>query len=168
MDLIKTDIKDCYLVKLNKFEDERGFFVRAFCKNIFKKKKILNKIKQINFSFSKKKGTIRGLHLQKKPFEEMKIIFCLRGSIYDVVADLRKASKSYTKHIGVKISSQDRIGIIVPKGCAHGFQTLEKNTEIIYFTSEFYNKSKETGIKYSDPILNIKWPLKLSSISKRL
>ena len=94
----------------------------------------------------------------------MKIIFCLRGSIYDVVADLRKASKSYTKHIGVKISSQDRIGIIVPKGCAHGFQTLEKNTEIIYFTSEFYNKSKETGIKYSDPILNIKWPLKLSSI----
>ena len=167
MKLIKTKIKDCYIIKLGKLNDDRGFFTRAFCKKIFNKKKIQNNISQINFSFSKKRGTIRGLHLQKPPFQEMKIIYCINGAIYDVIVDLRNKSKTFKKYIGFKISSNDRIGIIIPKGCAHGFQTLKSNTEVIYFTTEYYNKSKETGINYLDPILKIKWPLKVSKISDK-
>ena len=94
MNLIKTNIKDCYIIKLDKFNDDRGFFTRAFCKKIFNKNKILNNISQINFSFSKKRGTIRGLHLQKPPFQEMKIIYCINGAIYDVIVDLRNKSKT--------------------------------------------------------------------------
>jgi len=167
MNLIKTKIQDCYLIKLDKFKDDRGFFSRAFCKNIFAKKKILNNIKQINFSFSKKKGTVRGLHLQKKPFQEMKIIYCTKGEIYDVIVDLRKKSKTYKKYLGFKLSSKDRNGIIIPKGCAHGFQTLKSNSEVIYFTTEFYNKLNETGLNFLDPSIKIKWPLKVSEISKK-
>tara|TARA_B100000686_G_C16759582_1_gene957799 strand:+ start:545 stop:1075 length:531 start_codon:yes stop_codon:yes gene_type:complete len=167
MQLINTKIKNCYLIKLDKFNDERGFFSRAFCKKIFKKKKILNNISQINFSYSKKKGTVRGLHLQKIPFQEMKIIYCINGAIYDVIVDLRNKSKTFKKYLGFKISSKDRMGIIVPKGCAHGFQTLKSNTEIIYFTTEYYNKSKETGINFLDPSLKIKWPLRVSKISNK-
>ena len=167
MKLIKTKIKNCYLIQLDKFKDKRGFFTRAFCKNVFDKENISNNISQINFSFSKKKGTIRGLHFQIKPFEEMKIIYCIKGSIFDVVADLRKKSKTYKKYVGIKISSKDRKGIIVPKGCAHGFQTLEANTEVIYFTTQFYNKSKERGVNFKDQTLKIKWPLALTNISKK-
>ena len=167
MDLIKTSIKDCFLIKIDKFNDDRGFFSRAFCKKVLGKKKILNNIKQINFSFSKKKGTIRGLHYQKKPFQEMKIIYCIKGEIYDVIVDLRKKSKTYKKYLGFKISADDRNGIIVPKGCAHGFQTLKSNSEVVYFTTEYYNKSKETGLNFLDPSIKIKWPLKVSEISEK-
>ena len=167
MELINNKIKDCYLIKLDKFNDDRGFFTRAFCKKNFDKKKILNNIKQINFSFSKKKGTIRGLHYQKKPFQEMKIIYCIKGEIYDVIVDLREKSKTYKKYLGFTISSKNRNGIIVPKGCAHGFQTLKSNSEVIYFTTEYYNKFKETGLNYSDSSIKIRWPLKVTSISKK-
>ena len=97
----------------------------------------------------------------------MKIIYCIKGSIFDVVVDLRKKSKTYKKYVGIKISSKDRKGIIVPKGCAHGFQTLEANTEVIYFTTQFYNKSKERGVNFKDQTLKIKWPLALTNISKK-
>ena len=167
MKLIKTKIKDCYEIKLNKFNDERGYFTRAFCKKIFKDNGIKNNIFQINFSYSKKRGTFRGLHLQKKPFEEMKIVYCIKGSIHDVVVDLRKDSKTFKRNLGFKINSNERTGIIVPKGCAHGFQTLESNTEVIYFTTQYYNKSKETGINILDKNLKIKLPLKISNISKK-
>lgn len=167
MKLIKTKIKDCYLIKLNKFNDERGYFTRAFCKKIFKDNSIKNNIFQINFSYSKKKGTFRGLHLQKKPFEEMKIVYCIKGSIYDVVVDLRKDSKTFKRNLGFKINSKERTGIIVPRGCAHGFQTLESNTEVIYFTTQYYNQSKETGINIMDSNLKIKLPLKISKISNK-
>tara|TARA_A100001011_G_C14297263_1_gene839035 strand:+ start:2251 stop:2778 length:528 start_codon:yes stop_codon:yes gene_type:complete len=165
--LIKTKIKDCYLIKLNKFNDERGYFTRAFCKKIFKDNSIKNNIFQINFSHSKKKGTIRGLHFQKEPFQEMKIIYCLKGSIYDVIVDLRKNSKSYKRYLGFRISSKNRVGIIVPKGCAHGFQSLESDSEIIYFSTQFYNKLKESGVNFLDPSINIKWPLKPTNLSNK-
>ena len=167
MKLVKTKIKDCYLIKLDKFNDKRGFFTRAFCKKVFNQNKVSDKIIQINFSFSKKKGTVRGLHFQKKPFQEMKIIYCINGSIYDVVVDLRNKSKTFKKYLGFNLNSKNRFGIIVPKGCAHGFQTLKSNTEVIYFTNEFYNKSKETGINFLDPVLKIKLPLKIKSISDK-
>ncbi len=167
MKLIKTKIKDCYLIKLDKFKDKRGFFTRAFCRKVFKSNKVSNKITQVNFSFSKKKGTVRGLHFQKKPFQEMKIIYCINGSIYDVIVDLRDKSRTFKKFIGINLNSKDRFGIIIPKGCAHGFQTLKANTEIIYFTDEFYNKSKETGVNFLDPTLKIKLPLKITNISEK-
>ncbi len=167
MKLIKTKIKDCYIIKLNKFNDQRGYFTRAFCKKIFKNKNINNNIFQINFSYSKKKGTLRGLHFQKKPFEEMKIVYCIRGSIYDVVLDLRDKSKTFKKYLGVKINSDDRTGIIIPKGCAHGFQTLKPDTEVVYFTTQYYNQLKETGINFLDTNLKIKLPLRVTNISHK-
>ncbi len=167
MKLIKTKIKDCYIIKLNKFNDQRGYFTRAFCKKIFKNNYLNNNIFQINFSYSKKKGTLRGLHYQKKPFEEMKIVYCIKGSIYDVVVDLRNNSKTFKKHLGFKINSNDRIGIIVPRGCAHGFQTLQSNSEVVYFTTQYYNQSKETGINFLKSNLKIKLPLKVTNISHK-
>jgi len=167
MHLKKTKIKNCFLIELEKFQDHRGYFARAFCKKHFKQKNILNNLKQINFSFSKKIGTVRGLHFQKKPYEEMKIIYCMSGSIFDVVVDLRKKSKTYGQYLGFEISSKNRNAVIVPKGCAHGFQTLSKNTEVLYFTTQFYNKKKETGLNFLDPKINIKWPLKIGNISSK-
>ena len=140
-----------------------GLFVRKFSIKI----KFLIKLFKLIFRFQKKKGTVRGLHFQKKPFQEMKIIYCINGSIYDVVVDLRNKSKTFKKYLGFNLNSKNRFGIIVPKGCAHGFQTLKSNTEVIYFTNEFYNKSKETGINFLDPVLKIKLPLKIKSISDK-
>ena len=97
----------------------------------------------------------------------MKIIYCLKGSIYDVIVDLRKNSKSYKRYLGFRISSKNRVGIIVPKGCAHGFQSLESDSEIIYFSTQFYNKLKESGVNFLDPSINIKWPLKPTNLSNK-
>lgn len=167
MNFIKTKIKGCYIIKLEKFFDDRGYFTRAFCKKILKQKKIQNNIFQVNFSFSEKKGTLRGLHFQKYPFEEMKIIYCIKGEIFDTAVDLRKKSKTYKKYFSTKLTDKNRNGLIIPKGCAHGFQTLKDKTEVIYFTNQYYNKSKELGINYSDPTLKIKWPLKISELSSK-
>jgi dTDP-4-dehydrorhamnose 3,5-epimerase len=166
MKLIKNLINGSYLININKKIDNRGFFLRAYCSDILKKKK-LKKISQINFSYSKKIGTIRGLHYQKKPFEETKIIYCLKGKIYDVVVDLRKKSKTYGKYYGVILSEKKRNGIVIPSGCAHGFQTLTNNVEIVYFSTQKYSSVHESGILYNDKIINIKWPLRPTIISKK-
>jgi dTDP-4-dehydrorhamnose 3,5-epimerase len=166
MQIKQTKIKDCYEIFTSKFGDQRGYFSRLYCKNILKKFK-LRSIAQINTSFSSEKGTLRGMHYQKSPFQEDKIVYCTSGEIYDVVLDIRKKSKTCGMWVSRKLSPKKGNALIVPRGCAHGFLTLKKNTQIVYFVTNFYNSSKEGIIKYNDKKYNIKWPISIKVISKK-
>jgi dTDP-4-dehydrorhamnose 3,5-epimerase len=146
------------LIKNNFTSDNRGFFLKI-------KKK--NKLYQNCFSYNKKKGTIRGIHYQKYPNYEKKIISCIKGAIFDVIVDLRKNSKTYLQYKKFKLSEKDNYSLIVPKGFGHGFQTLEKNTIIYYQISGKFIKKKQTGVLWNDRKIKIKWPLPARCISKR-
>lgn len=161
MKFTKTPIKNAYLINLDKIEDQRGFFGRLFCQNEFKEKKLIHSFVQINNSFTKKSGTIRGMHYQKKPKEEVKIVRCIAGKIYDVIVDLRKNSKTYLKWYGVELNSINKKMLYVPKGCAHGFLTLSNNCEVFYLVSQEYSPKHEMGLHFDDPKINIKWPKKI-------
>ena len=167
MKFLKNKVNGSFVISLDKISDKRGFFARLFCKNELKKNNIKFSIPQINTSESKKKGTIRGFHYQAGKSSEAKIIRCIRGSIYDVVIDLRKKSKTYMKYYGVELSSSNRKMLYVPKGCAHAFQSLEDNIELIYMVDHKYDPKKERGIRYNDPSFGIKWPTKVTNVSKK-
>ncbi len=161
----KTKIKNLEIVSFNNFKDNRGFFSRLYCNKIFKKK--FNNVVQINFSYSKDKFTLRGMHFQNYPNQEDKIVKCIKGKIFDVAIDLRKNSKTYGKWVSVILSEKNNKMFLIPKGFAHGYMTLENKCEIIYFVSNHYNKSKESGIRYDDPCFKIKWPSKPKKISQK-
>lgn len=167
MNFIKTKIKGCFEIEPKLIGDERGFFYRSMCANELKKANILKPIVQINTSFSSVKGTLRGMHYQKKPYQEDKIITCLKGEIFDVILDLRKKSKSYKKWFGVKLNEKNKKMVIIPRGCAHGFITLKKNTLVTYYVTNYYNPQKENGVRYNDNSFKIKWPIKIKNISKK-
>ena len=154
----QTCLNDVFVVDLEKREDERGFFARAWCKNEFKAHDIDSDIVQANISFNNKKGTLRGMHYQISPHEETKLIRCIRGGIYDLIVDLRPDSSTYKKSFGVELTQENRKMFVVPKGFAHGYLTLEENTEIFYQVSQFYAPGSERGIRWNDPALNLKWP----------
>lgn len=164
--LIETPLKDLFVIELKPIYDNRGFFERLYCADEFKS--ILKKpIKQINHSLTKMKGSIRGMHYQLPPMAETKIIKCVKSSIFDVAIDVRKDSPTYLKWHAEVISENNSKMLLVPEGFAHGFQTFENDTEIIYLTTEFYSMEHESGIRYDDPAVNIPWPLKLSVISEK-
>ena len=117
--------------------------------------------------FNKKKGTLRGLHYQINPFSETKLIKCVGGSVFDVAVDLRKDSPTFLKYFSINLNIESNYSILIPKGFAHGFQTLENNSSLVYFHSNYYNKDYERGIKFSDKLINIKWPIQNRIISKR-
>jgi dTDP-4-dehydrorhamnose 3,5-epimerase len=146
------------LVKNNLAVDDRGFFLKI-------KKK--NKLYQNCFSYNEKKGTIRGIHYQRFPNYERKIITCIRGAIFDVAVDLRKNSKTYLQYRKFILTEKNNFSLIIPKGFGHGFQTLEKNTIIYYQISGKFIKKKQAGILWNDKKIKIKWPLPIKSISKR-
>jgi dTDP-4-dehydrorhamnose 3,5-epimerase len=163
----KTDVKGAYIVELEKIHDERGFFARSWDKKEFEMKGIDSNLVQCSISFNKLKGTLRGIHYQKVPFEESKLVSCTKGKIFDVVIDLRPNSTSYKKWISVELTEQNQKMIFIPKGCAHGFQTLDDNTEVFYQISEVYNPESSRGIRWNDPKFNINWPLEISNISEK-
>ena len=161
-------MKGVYLIELDKLNvDERGFFARSWDKSELEKYGLETNIAQCSISYNKKKGTIRGLHYQKPPYEETKIIRCTSGKLYDVVLDLRKSSSTYTKWESFELSRTNYKMIYIPKGIAHGFQTLEKNTEIFYQISEYHVPDYYSGIRWNDPAFNIIWPLDVSEVSKK-
>lgn len=162
-----TKLKDVKIIIPEPNSDQRGFFQRLFCKKIFKKKRLEKNIVQINNSFSKNKGTTRGLHYQIGNSKECKIIRCLKGSLVNIVVDMRKNSKNYLKYVSIKLTEKNRYMSYIPRGFANGLQTLENNTEIIYFSTNFYEPNKEKGVSMFDPKINIKLPLKISVISKK-
>lgn len=163
----KTKIKGVYMIEPELKKDRRGYFVRVFCKKEIESLGINFNIIQVNRSFTKKKGTIRGLHYQKSPYQEEKIVQCLKGEIYNVVLDLRRNSYTFGKWISEKLSERNKKIILVPKGCANGIQTLTNNCQIEYFMSEYYSPQSGTGIRWDDPFFKIKWPLKRIFLSEK-
>jgi dTDP-4-dehydrorhamnose 3,5-epimerase len=156
--LTETKLKGAYIVELEELKDNRGFFARAWCQHEFEKHGLNAHFVQANVSYSKKKGTLRGLHYQISPYEEIKLMRCTKGSVYDVIIDLRRASSTYAQWIGVELTSENHKMLYVPENFAHGFQTLEDDTEVFYPVSQFYTPGSERGIRYDDPAFGIKWP----------
>jgi dTDP-4-dehydrorhamnose 3,5-epimerase len=151
-------LKGAFLIKFEKIEDERGFFARSWCVREAEKHGLKRNMVQANVSFNKKKGTLRGMHYQKEPFQEVKLVRCVRGKIYDVIIDLRPESPTFRQWIGVELSQDNDCMLYVPENFAHGFQTLTDNSEVNYLVSEFYTPEAEKGIRFNDPFFDIKWP----------
>lgn len=151
-------IAGVHLIDLDRMEDERGFFARAWSASEFAAMGLATSYPDVNFSLSTRRGTIRGLHYQKAPHEEAKFVRCVRGSLFDVVVDLRPGSPTLYQWAGFEIRASDYRAIYVPPGCAHGVQALEDNTEMLYMVSACYNPAAESGIRWDDPFFNIQWP----------
>ncbi|MDE3185322.1 MAG: dTDP-4-dehydrorhamnose 3,5-epimerase [Bacteroidota bacterium] len=167
MNFKETKLEGCYEIEVIPHEDNRGWFARTFCKDEFKKIGHDKEWVQINHSFTKEKGTLRGMHFQNPPNAEIKLIRCIAGKIFDVAIDLRKNSPSFLKWFGVELSAENKKMIYIPEGCAHGFLTLTNDCEIIYHHTNFYTPSYEDGINYQDPAVKIEWPEAIEMISHR-
>ena len=163
----ETKLAGSYVIEIEKLEDERGFFSRSWDTLEFKKKGLETNFVQCNISFNQKKGTLRGLHFQEKPYGENKLVRCTQGKVFEVLVDLRIDSSTYGKWIDVILSSENHKMVYVPEGFALGFQTLEDNTELFYQMSQFYNPSHSKGVIWNDPNLKISWPLNPTVISKK-
>ena len=163
----ETKLKGSYIIDIEKTNDKRGFFARTWDKNIFEQKGLNSNLAQCNISFNKKKGTLRGMHYQIAPYEETKLVRCTRGKIFDVIIDLRQESSTFKQWFGIELSEENHKMIYVPKGFAHGFQTLKNDTEVFYHISEKYIPRYSRGIRWDDKAFKIKWPLKPSIISKK-
>lgn len=167
MTIEETPFKNLLLIKPNLLKDERGFFTRIFCKKIFSKFGFTDDFVQFNQSFNSLKGTIRGIHFQIPPFAEAKLVRCVNGSVFDIAVDLRKDSPTYLKYYGIELNDKNLFCLLIPEGFAHGFQTLEDNSIMLYHHTNFYTPSAESGIRYDDPKLNIQWPEQVTNISNR-
>ena len=148
-----------YVVDLEPVADERGFFARSWCAREFADHGLETGIAQCSVSYNSRRGTLRGMHWQESPHEEVKLVRCIRGAIYDVAADLRPESPTFGRWTSVELSAENRSALYIPKGCAHGFQALEDETEIFYAISEFYAPEASRGFRYDDPRFGIEWPL---------
>ncbi|MEO5946933.1 MAG: dTDP-4-dehydrorhamnose 3,5-epimerase [Chitinophagaceae bacterium] len=163
----QTKLQGSYLIDLNPFSDERGWFGRYYCKNEFSEIGHTKDWVQMNHSVSYKKGTLRGMHYQVQPFSEIKMVRCITGIVFDVIVDLRKNSSTFLQWFGAELSAENKTMMYIPEGFAHGFQCLSENCELLYHHTAFYNPEAEAGIKYNDPKINIEWPLPVNVISDR-
>jgi dTDP-4-dehydrorhamnose 3,5-epimerase len=167
MIFIETELKSAFMVDINPRSDSRGFFTRAFCQHEFRERGLNPVIAQINLGFSKRKGTVRGMHFQYPPAAESKLVRCTRGAFLDVIVDLRPESPTYLRHIAVELSADNHRALYVPERFAHGYQVLEDATEMMYQGSEFYSPENEGGLRYNDPLLDLKWPLPVGEMSDK-
>jgi dTDP-4-dehydrorhamnose 3,5-epimerase len=147
-----------FLLELEENHDERGFFARAWCKKEFESRGLNSNLAQCSISFNKRKGALRGMHYQIKPYEEAKLVRCTLGAIYDVIIDLRPGSPTFKKWYATELSAQNRHMLYIPEGLAHGFLTLKDNSEVFYQISEFYHVECAKGVRWNDPAFNIQWP----------
>lgn len=167
MTFIQTPLKGAYLIELKPFSDDRGWFARTFCKNEFELINHDREFVQFNHSVTVLKGTIRGMHYQLPPYSEIKLIRCIRGKVFDVIIDIREGSPTFLEHFSVELSEENKFSLYIPEGFAHGFQTLEDNSQLIYHHTSFYQPGFEGGIHYSDPSVGIVWPLQVTRISDK-
>ena len=167
MKLEKKIIEGVYVIEPELKTDERGYFFRVFCKKDFAEMGIDYKIVQINRSLNIKKGTLRGMHFQKSPKAEDKIIQCIKGAVYDVAVDLRSDSETFGQWIAEELTEENKKMFLIPKGFAHGYQALRNDSEVLYFSSEFYSPEHVGGVRWDDPVFNIKWPVKEVIISEK-
>lgn len=163
----ETPLPGVWLVTPELQEDFRGFFARAWCEREFAAVGLVDRWVQSSISFNKKRGTLRGLHYQRAPHEEIKLVRCTMGAIHDVVVDLRRDSPGFRKHVAVELTADNRKTIYIPKGCAHGFQTLQDDTEVLYHMSEFHAPDHAAGVRWDDPAFGIAWPDRNPILSER-
>lgn len=163
----ETKLKGAYLIELEKLQDARGFFARSWCQQQFLAQGLANQLVQCSVSFNLKKGTLRGMHYQVKPFEEAKLVRCTQGAIYDVIVDLRLDSPTFGQHVAFELSADNHQALYVPESFAHGFITLQDNTEVFYQMSEFYAPEASKGFRWNDPQFAIPWPIDIQVISER-
>jgi dTDP-4-dehydrorhamnose 3,5-epimerase len=163
----ETNLKGAFILDIERREDSRGFFARAFCQNEFKAHGLKPIIAQANVGFNHKAGTLRGMHFQFPPAAETKLVRCTRGMILDIIVDLRPESPTYLQHIAVELSEDNSRALYVPERFAHGYQVLRDKTETSYQVGEFYTPGSEGGLPYNDPQLGLQWPLPVGVISDK-
>lgn len=167
MNFLETKLKGVYITKTKFHLDNRGAFARLFCKQelgpILERREIV----QVNFSLTESCGAIRGIHFQYAPYSEMKLIRCIKGRVWDVVVDLRAESTTFLEWHAEELSPDNAKMVVIPEGCAHGFQTLEAGSELLYLHTNYYTPNAEGGLPYDDPLLNISWPLPITDVSVR-
>lgn len=166
-DFIDTPIKGLKIVQRKPIKDDRGYFSRFYCADSFKEHALENKILQINHSYSKQKGTVRGMHFQLPPHAETKYVSCIKGEIFDVAIDLRQNSPTFMHWYGEILSASNHKSLLIPEGFAHGFQTLEEGCELLYLVSNRYEPKFERALNPTDPLVNIHWPLSITEISDK-
>jgi dTDP-4-dehydrorhamnose 3,5-epimerase len=154
----ETPIAGAFVIELERRGDERGFFARVFCRREFEEHGLNPNVVQCNLSLSAKPGTLRGMHFQRPPHEEAKLVRCTRGALWDVVLDLRPDSPTYLAWYGVELNAENRRLLYIPEGCAHGFQTLVPDTEAFYQVSAAYAPEHEGGVRWNDPAFGLEWP----------
>lgn len=167
MNFKPLSLEGAYLIDPAPFKDHRGFFARVFCEKELKEIGYTKKIVQINHSLTTRKGAIRGMHFQYPPKAEIKMVKCLSGAVFDVIVDLRKTSPTFGRWHGEELTSKNMKMMYIPEGFAHGFQTLEEDSQLLYFHTEFYSPEHEGGVRFDDPDLAIQWPLPVSDISEK-
>lgn len=156
---IETKIKGSHIIEVERLDDERGFFARTFCANEFKAHGLNPELAQCSISFNERTGTLRGMHYQVPPHAECKLVRCTMGAIFDVVVDLRPESKTFRQWVAAELTAENRRSMYVPEGLAHGFQTLAKNSEVLYQISEFYQPESGRGVRWDDAAFGINWPI---------
>lgn len=163
----ETKLPGAFVVDLERREDERGFFARAWCAQEFEARGLNPHLAQCNLSFNQRRGTVRGMHYQAAPFAEAKLVRCVRGALYDVIIDLRPASSTFKQWAAVELTAENRRALYVPEGLAHGFQTLADDTEVFYQMSEFYHPECARGVRWDEPEVGVEWPITEVVISER-
>lgn len=167
MNFIPTTLPGCYVIELIARGDSRGWFARTYCKNEFAQIGHHKEWVQMNHSFTAQKGTIRGMHYQRPPLAEIKMVRCIVGSIFDVIVDIRKDSATYLQYFGTELSAENKKMMYIPEGFAHGFQTLSNDVELVYQHTQFYTPDAEAGLLFNDPAIAIAWPLAAIGLSDR-
>ena len=167
MNFKETKLGGAFVIDLEMLEDNRGFFARAWCKREFEAQGLIGKLAQSNISFTRKAGTLRGMHYQVAPHAEAKLVRCTMGAIYDVIIDLRPHSRTYLEWMAVELSADNHKMVYVPEGFAHSYQTLVDSTEVFYQVSQFYALAAERGVRYDDPVFEITWPMDVGLISDK-
>lgn len=167
MTFTETKLKGLFIVEIKRFEDPRGLFANTFHRDTFKKQVLATDWEQSSVSFNKDKGILRGLHYQLPPKEQIKLVRCSRGAVFDVAVDLQKDSETYLQWFGIELTQDNYKALYIPPGFAHGFQTLEENTEIFYQIAGEYAPKLERGIRWNDPTLKIQWPIPSPILSEK-
>ena len=163
----ETNLKGAFIVDLQKIEDERGFFARSFCQDEFRRYSLKTDVAQCNVSFNKTRGTLRGMHMQLPPKAETKLVRCTKGKIYDVIIDLRTESPTYCQWEGFELTEHSHKTIYIPEGFAHGFQTLEDDSEVFYQMFDFFAPEYAKGYRWDDPTFGIAWPIHTPIVSTK-
>ncbi len=167
MKFTETELSGAFILDIEPITDNRGFFARVFDPREFEAHGIAPPLAQFNLSYNTYRGTLRGMHFLKPPRAEAKLVRVIRGALLDQIVDIRPYSPTYLQHISVELTADNRRALYVPEGFAHGFQTLEDDTEVFYQMSEFYQPGGDTGLRYDDPALGLSWPLPVSEISEK-